>query len=331
MADLLLQETFHYQLLIANTTMKRRHFLTTGAGSLAVGALGTSALHSQIAAEKAEEQNSSRSKEDPFKVLFAPNPGHFDNTGSPQGYLAAMQKASDLGFRAWEDNGLPGRGAELHAAMGRFLKENGMTMGVSVVSTGGGFVFADATKQEEQRLLDECKKTVEVANHVGHKWFTLVPGARDSKSPIEEQIKGAAPLISKCCDIFEEADLIFVVEPLSHRMGGKPVLLETFQEGNLLCKEVNRPSCKLLADYYHQQQMGGNLIKNTDQYWDEIAYVQYGDVPGRRQPGTGEINYTNVTRHLVEKGYQGVIGLEHGIQGNLDDLLRAYREIDSAL
>jgi hydroxypyruvate isomerase len=206
--------------------MKRRHFFTTGAGSLALGALGTTSLHSQTGDQHPSEDSSSKSASEPFKVLFAPNPGHFEKTGSQKGYLAAMQKAYDLGFRAWEDNGLPGRGAELQSAVGTFLKEHGMTMGVSVVSTGGSFV---------------------------------------------------------------------------------------------------------LADYYHQQQMGGDLMKNTDKCWDEIAYVQYGDVPGRKQPGTGEINYTNVTQHLVDKGYQGIIGLEHGIQGKLADLTKAYREIDAAL
>ena len=166
---------------------------------------------------------------------------------------------------------------------------------------------------------------------VGHKWFTLVPGTRDKGQPLEEQMKGCVDLMQECCDIFEEANLIAVVEPLAHGIKKKPVLLETFQEGMEFCKLVNRPSCKLLADYYHQQQVGGNLIKSTNDCWEEIAYVQFGDVPGRKQPGTGEIHYINVTKNLKEKGYTGVIGLEHQIKGTSEDLVKAYREIDAAL
>jgi hydroxypyruvate isomerase len=74
------------------------------------------------------------------------------------------------------------------------------------------------------------------------------------------------------------------------------------------------------------------LIATIDRCWDEIAYFQTGDNPGRNEPGTGEINYTNVLKHLASKGYQGIIGLEHGksIPGARGDLalVEAYRHVD---
>ena len=73
-----------------------------------------------------------------------------------------------------------------------------------------------------------------------------------------------------------------------------------------------RPACKILDDIYHQQISEGDLIPNIDRAWGEIAYFHLGDTPGRKEPGTGEINFRNVFRHLHAKGYQGVLGMEHG-------------------
>src|SRR5574341_1138653 len=80
----------------------------------------------------------------------------------------------------------------------------------------------------------------------------------------------------------------------------------------LVCKAVGSSACKILFDVYHEQISEGNLIPNIDAAWDEIAYFQVGDNPGRDEPGTGEINYRNVFKHLHGKGYAGVVGMEHG-------------------
>ena len=80
-----------------------------------------------------------------------------------------------------------------------------------------------------------------------------------------------------------------------------------------ICRAVGSPSCKILNDLYHQQITEGNLIPNIDAAWEEIAYFQIGDNPGRKEPTTGEINYLNIFRHLHAKGYTGILGMEHGL------------------
>ncbi len=81
------------------------------------------------------------------------------------------------------------------------------------------------------------------------------------------------------------------------------------------------------------QKNEGNLIPNIDFTWDEIGYIQIGDNPGRKEPTTGEINYKNVFKHIYEKGFTGILGMEHGISGEGIDgekrLIQAYREVDS--
>ena len=84
---------------------------------------------------------------------------------------------------------------------------------------------------------------------------------------------------------------------------------------------------------YHMQRNEGNMIPNINRAWDEIGYFQIGDNPGRKEPGTGEVNYRNIFKHLFDKGYKGVLGMEHGNakpgkEGELA-LIKAYREADS--
>jgi hydroxypyruvate isomerase len=90
------------------------------------------------------------------------------------------------------------------------------------------------------------------------------------------------------------------------------MFLTTSPQAHLVCKAVASPSCKILFDIYHQQITEGNLIPNITTAWDEIAYFQVGDNPGRNEPGTGEINYRNVFKHIHGKGFSGVVGMEHG-------------------
>ena len=100
-------------------------------------------------------------------------------------------------------------------------------------------------------------------------------------------------------------------------------------------KSVHSPSCKILFDIYHQQIQEGNLIPNIEKSWDEIAYFQIGDNPGRKEPTTGEINYRNVFKYIHNKGYQGILGMEHGnsIEGSSGEksLIEAYKSVDNFL
>ena len=234
--------------------MNRRQFVTVVGSTLAIAG-GGNAVGQELAKELAKEvlKETPKSAVEPFQALFAPNASHFGGGKTIEKYLEALQRAYDNGFRAWEDNWLVRRAAEEQEKIGEFLRDKGMTMGVSVVTTGQGAYFFEASEEEQKKVLEDCKKAVECAKRVGHKWFTLLPGTRDGSKPLQAQLEGSVDLLKRCSDIFEEADLIYVMEPLSHGLAKKPVLLETFQEGAELCKLVNRPSCKLLTDYYHQR------------------------------------------------------------------------------
>ena len=110
------------------------------------------------------------------------------------------------------------------------------------------------------------------------------------------------------------------------------MLLAKMSHAYEICRAVNSPSCKILCDLYHQQITEGNLIPNIDRAWDEIAYFQIGDNPGRREPTTGEINYAKVFRHIKGKGFTGIYGMEHGNSKDGAEgeqaVIDAYRSVD---
>jgi hydroxypyruvate isomerase len=130
----------------------------------------------------------------------------------------------------------------------------------------------------------------------------------------------------------EPHGLVMVLEPLNPWRDHPGVFLSTAPQADLLCQAVNRPSCKILLDIYHQQIATGNLINNIKSCWDQIAYFQTADTPGRKEPGTGEINYANVLAEIHRRGYAGVVGMEHGNSrpGKAGEfaVIDAYRAID---
>jgi len=139
--------------------------------------------------------------------------------------------------------------------------------------------------------------------------------------------------LRRASDIFEPHGLVMVLEPLNPHRDHPGQFLAGSPQAFLVCRAVNSPSCKILFDIYHQQITEGNLIPNIDACWSEIAYFQAGDNPGRNEPTTGEINYRGVFKHIHGKGFNGVVGMEHGNskpgkEGEVA-LIEAYRWSDS--
>jgi hydroxypyruvate isomerase len=159
--------------------------------------------------------------------------------------------------------------------------------------------------------------------------MTVVPGFFDRSIPMGIQTANVVDALRRGAEIFEPHGLIMVLEPLSDT----PDLFMRFSDQTYeLCKAVKSPSCKILFDIYHMQRNEGNLINNIDRCWEEIAYFQIGDNPGRKEPTSGEINYKNIFKHVHDKGYRGVWGMEHGNakpgkEGELA-LIKAYRDSD---
>jgi hydroxypyruvate isomerase len=153
---------------------------------------------------------------------------------------------------------------------------------------------------------------VDVAKRVNAKWMTVVPGRVDTRLEMNYQTAHVVEALRRAAAICEPHGLVLVIEPLNTLRDHPGQFLTRIPQAYQICKAVGSPSCKILFDLYHQQITEGNLIPNIEAAWDEIAYFQVGDNPGRKEPGTGEINYGSVFRHIHGKGYTGIVGMEHG-------------------
>lgn len=269
----------------------------------------------------------------PFALDYAPHFNMFRHSAGSD-LVDQLKFAADQGFRAWEDNGMLARPESEQQAVADAMERLNMRMGVISATRGTSdqpsFTSEDATIRDQ--VVAQMKRVVDVAKRVRAKWMTAVLGDVNPKLEFDYQTVLAIDLLKRCCDLVEPHGLVLVMEPLNHWTNHPGKFLSRSPQALALCKAVNRPSCKILFDVYHQQVSEGNLIANINRCWDEIAYFQTGDNPGRNEPGTGEINYANVLRHLKDRGYKGIVGLEHGnsMPGAVGEqaVIAAYRKVD---
>ena len=268
-----------------------------------------------------------------FNLNYAPHLGMFKNTVGDDP-IDQINYMADLGFRAFEDNGMSSRSVDLQNKISKTLENRGMKMGVFVAHKiyWNKPNLSSGDDDYRNEFLNYIETSVEVAKRVNAKWMTVVPGHLDLRKDMSYQTSNVVETLKRACDILEPHGLVMVLEPLNFRDHPGLFLTESPQAFQI-CKAVDSPSCKILFDIYHQQIQEGNLIPNIDDTWDEIAYFQIGDNPGRKEPTTGEINYKNVFKFIYEKGYDGILGMEHGNskEGERGEkaLVEAYLEADS--
>ncbi|MEY4629390.1 MAG: hypothetical protein RLZZ595_1716 [Bacteroidota bacterium] len=250
-------------------------------------------------------------------------------------FIEQIKFAHEQGFRSIEDNGMMDRTPEMQAKIGDTLSKLGMQMGVFVITTNGWhwkMSLATGKQEFKDTIVRDCKTAVEVAKRCNAKWMTVVPGNFDRTQHMDMQTAHVIDGLRRGTEILEKHGLVMVLEPLSDN---PDLFLRYSTQTYMICKAVNSPSCKILFDMYHMQRNEGNIIANIDKTWDEIGYFQIGDNPGRNEPTTGEMNYKNIFKHIYNKGYRGIMGMEHGnsIKGKEGELalIKAYRESDSFL
>ncbi len=319
--------------------LSRRNFLAGGAVAAAAAALAvTKSASAQestataTAAPGAATSNAANPRGGAFKLLYAPHFGLF-NHHAGKDPIDQLKFMADEGFRALEDNGLPKKPVELQTKIGEELARLNMQMGVFVAHGDfGAQTFVKRDPAVRDMLVKEMHAAVEVAKRVNAKWCTVVLDAIDPKMDMGIQTANAIDNLRACAEVMEKAGLVMVLEPLN-RWNHPGLFLTEVPQAYAICRGVDSPACKILDDFYHQQITEGNLIPNMLTCWEEIGYFQTGDNPGRKEPGTGEINYRNIFKLIHEKGFEGVIGMEHGKAVDSKEgersLINAYHDADN--
>lgn len=269
----------------------------------------------------------------PFKLKYAPYIGMFKEHAGNE-IADNIRFCHDMGFRAMFDNGLMSRPVDDQEKIAGELQRLGMDLGPFVLYADfkvTSFVLNNDDIRE--MLAGKMKEGIEVAKRTGARWALVVPGRYDERLHRDYQTANVIDNLRYCCDIVEPAGLTIVLEPLNTLHDHPGLFLNGMPQAYAICRAVNRSSCKINEDLYHQQITEGNLIPNMDASWSEIASFHCGDTPGRNEPSTGEINYRNVFKHIYEKQYQGVICMEHGLSDTSKEgearVIEAYRECDN--
>jgi hydroxypyruvate isomerase len=302
----------------------RREFLKSAA-------LGAAAL--SIASPGLEGQAADAGKSDrPFQLKYAPPLGMFEESAG-KNPLEQLRFMAGRGFQAMFDNGLMDRPVAEQEAIGREAARLGLTIGPFVAYADFSVkTFVTSDKAVREMAAAKLRAAVETAKRVNGKWTLVVPGRYDESLDWGYQTVNVIESLKRCAGVVEPAGLVIVIEPLNPK-DHPGLFLTKMSQAYQICRAVGSPCCKIVDDIYHQQITEGNIIPNIDASWDEIAAFHLGDTPGRKEPGTGELDFKTIFKHIHAKGYQGVLCMEHGksLKGRAGEeaVIDAYRAADA--
>lgn len=212
--------------------------------------------------------------------------------------------AKEAGFKTvefWRAARAPGLDA---AAIRKLLDENGLQVSQYAPEAPN---FSDPARHPD--LLKMIDSAIADARILGCNKITLVGHHIVEGMTREAMLAGYTTGLMRIAPVLEAANIMALVEPfntvnhLNHLLNGS-------RPAYAMVKAVNSPRIKLLWDFYHMQLEEGDLIEKFQAGIDQVGYVQIGDVPGRHEPGTGEVNHAGLIRAVRAAGYRDKIGLE---------------------
>jgi len=193
-----------------------------------------------------------------------------------------------------------------------------------IVDAIAGMKLGFADPAGSDAFLAELQTLIPIVQRFGCGQIILVSGKQVSgKGPDQhavciETLRRAAPLLA-------QAGLTAVIEPID-RLENPTIYLDSVTEAFAIVKAVDSPAIRVLYDIYHEQRTQGNLLEKFEQNIASVGLIHVADVPGRHQPGTGEINYPSLYRKLAELKYTGTFAMEFYPTGNPVEVLRSARE-----
>ncbi len=173
----------------------------------------------------------------------------------------------------------------------------------------GGVPLVEPERRPE--FLAALRDAIGVARRLDTRTLLVTTGQAVPGRSREEQHAAVVAALREGARLAEDAGITLVLEPLNVLVDHRGYYLVTSAEGFQIVDEVGSPAVKLLYDVYHQQISEGNLIATITANVARIGHIHVADVPGRHEPGTGEIDYRNVFRAIDSAGYPGYVGLEY--------------------
>jgi hydroxypyruvate isomerase len=196
-------------------------------------------------------------------------------------------------------------------------------LGLVVDSMSGvkaGFANADETGE----FMTQLAAQVAAAKQLECPQIILLSGKRTEGTDPKAQYRTSIDNLKRAADLVSKNNIEIVIEPIDP-LENPTIYLTTVTEGFEMVREIGSQNVKVLYDFYHEQRAYGNLIEKLEKNIDWVGLVHIADVPGRHEPGTGEIDYANIYRKLAELNYSKFIAMEYYPTGDITDSLRKSR------
>ena len=198
-------------------------------------------------------------------------------------------------------------------------------IGVGIIATCTRFFnLVDSNYRNE--YIHHLQATIDACHILGTKKIITQTGNVIEGISREEQRNAMVETLKQCAILCEQAGVTLEVEPLNGLVDHPGHFLQRSDEAVEIIDRVDSTAVKLVFDVYHQQVTEGNVIHNAINYRGRISHYHIADNPGRKQPGTGELNYINILKAIKDTGYDGYVGLECGYTINTDSALARFKE-----
>jgi hydroxypyruvate isomerase len=183
------------------------------------------------------------------------------------------------------------------------------SLGVMIDMLSGlqaSFSIPDQTDEFVTRVTEHCR----VSKALECPQINIKSGKKLEGVNAQTQFAAGVENLKRASDVADKNGINIVIEPID-LIENPTIFLTSVKDGFEIVRAVNRPNVKVLYDFYHEQRGGGNLIEKLEQNIDWVGLVHIADVPGRHEPGTGEIDYTNIYHSLGRLKYNGFIAMEY--------------------
>jgi hydroxypyruvate isomerase len=291
----------------------KRHFTVSRRELFGSGAAVMMAAHAPLAAAEAPPYKLSIN----IEIMF---PRNMPRAQRMEAVAAHGMKA----FSFW------GASEQEQQEMVRVQKRTGLIC-ASIAGSGSIGRTTGLTKTGyEEAYLDVIRQNCLVARRFGCACMIVFAGQTQKEIPWDRQYAQIVGGLRKAGDIGRDYGVYVCLEPLN-RVESPEMTVLTATEGFQIVHDVNHPNVKLCFDMYHLQLSEGNLTNNLKRGMENnwIYLVQLGDVPGRKEPGTGEVNYGNILRVLRKSGYRGYLDTEYGTTSTPEYAMDVVRRLAS--
>ena len=293
--------------------MNRRSFMSASAGAAA----GLGALTQVASAADAGQDRVPNGAFKEVPLRFSMPPGWFEGSLPEK-----LDRIAALGVPGFEILGPKIPAAELSG----LAKERGLQLscigGAGAIAPGEMLIEA-----EHDRIVEQFKDRVEYAKTCGVKVLIGLTGNAVEGMNDDQMMTNSAKCLKRLAPIAEQNNVVIVMEALNVLVNHPGFWLQRTDQTMALLDEVASPNVKMCFDIYHQQITEGNITRNLCENFERVGHIHVGDNPGRKEPGTGEINYRNMFKAIYEEGYQkgkydGFVTFECGTRDDTETALR---------